>query len=123
MRILAERVQPFQKAAHRMTVDQLSAKYMVPVRRSILSVFMTRDSMSPSYSPSCLSGRKADMADTMITVAAKPCKEVLQPIYDRLEDESSLLRRAGDVSMLAQALLDVCKWICIIPTPTRADLI
>lgn len=47
----------------------------------------------------------------MITVAAKPCKEVLQPIYDRLEDESSLLRRAGDVSMLAQALLDVCEWL------------
>jgi hypothetical protein len=39
-------VQPFQKAAHRLTVDQLSAKYMVPVRRSILSVFMTRDSTS-----------------------------------------------------------------------------
>lgn len=46
----------------------------------------------------------------MITIAAKPCKEVLRPIYDRLEDDSSLLRRAGDVSMLAQALLDVCKW-------------
>jgi hypothetical protein len=46
----------------------------------------------------------------MITIAGKNCKEVLGPIYDRLEDESSLLRRAGDVSMLAQALLDVCKW-------------
>lgn len=40
-----DQTQPFQKAAHRMTVDQLSAKYMVPVRRSILSVFMTRDSV------------------------------------------------------------------------------
>lgn len=47
--------------------------------------------------------------DTMITIAGKNCKEVLSPIYARLEDESSLLRRAGDVSMLAQALLDVCK--------------
>jgi hypothetical protein len=46
----------------------------------------------------------------MITIAGKNCKEVLNPIYDRLEDESSLLRRAGDVSMLAQALLDVCKY-------------
>lgn len=36
--------QPFQKAAHQMTVDELSAKYMVPVRRGILSIFMTRDS-------------------------------------------------------------------------------
>lgn len=45
----------------------------------------------------------------MITIAAKPVKEVLTPIYERLEDESSLLRRAGDISMLAQALLDVCE--------------
>ena len=28
-------------------------------------------------------------------------------MYARLEDEASLLRRSGDVSMLAQALLDV----------------
>ena len=47
--------------------------------------------------------------DTIITIAGKNCKEVLEPIYARLEDDTSLLRRAGDVSMLAQALLDVCK--------------
>jgi hypothetical protein len=41
-------VQPYQKAAHRLTVDQLSAKYMVPIRRGILSVFMTRDGESES---------------------------------------------------------------------------
>jgi len=29
--------------AHRLTVDELSAKYMVPVRRTMLSLFMTRD--------------------------------------------------------------------------------
>jgi hypothetical protein len=46
----------------------------------------------------------------MITIAGKNCKEVLSPIYARLEDDSSLLRRAGDVSMLAQALLDVCEY-------------
>ncbi|KAK4684434.1 hypothetical protein P7C73_g5743, partial [Tremellales sp. Uapishka_1] len=34
-------------------------------------------------------------------------KSVLKPIYSRLEDEQSLLRRSGDVSMLAQAILDV----------------
>jgi len=53
----------------------------------------------------------------MITIAGKNCKEVLGPIYDRLEDDTSLLRRAGDVSMLAQALLDVCEsrlWIVVI---------
>jgi hypothetical protein len=33
----------------------------------------------------------------------------MNPIYDRLEDEQSLLRRSGDVSMLAEALLDVSK--------------
>jgi hypothetical protein len=33
--------------------------------------------------------------------------EVINPIYERLEDEQSLLRRSGDVSMLAEALLDV----------------
>jgi hypothetical protein len=48
-------------------------------------------------------------SDVIITIAAKPCKEVLEPIYDRLEDEASLLRRAADVSMLAQAFLDVCE--------------
>jgi len=52
---------------------------------------------------------QSSSSDTMITIAGKNCKEVLNPIYDRLEDESSLLRRAGDVSMLAQALLDVCE--------------
>ena len=53
----------------------------------------------------------------MITIAGKNCKEVLGPIYDRLDDDTSLLRRAGDVSMLAQALLDVCEsrlWIVVI---------
>jgi hypothetical protein len=39
----------------------------------------------------------------------KPIREVLHPVYARLEDEASLLRRSGDVSMLAQALLDVCE--------------
>ncbi len=29
-----------------MTVDELSAKYMVPVRRGIMSLFMTRDGES-----------------------------------------------------------------------------
>jgi len=36
-------------------------------------------------------------------------KEVLDPIYQRLEDEQSLLRQSGDPSMLTQALLDVCE--------------
>ena len=31
-------------------------------------------------------------------------------MYARLEDEASLLRRSGDVSMLAQALLDVSEY-------------
>ena len=62
-----------------------------------------------SYPTPAVSTVHADNTDTMITIAAKPCKEVLRPIYDRLEDDSSLLRRAGDVSMLAQALLDVCE--------------
>ena len=47
---------------------------------------------------------------TMITIMRKPIKEVLDPIYTRLEDEQSLLRRSGDVSMLAQALMDVCEY-------------
>jgi hypothetical protein len=34
---------PYSKAAHRMAVDELSAKYMIPIRRSIISAFMTRD--------------------------------------------------------------------------------
>lgn len=42
---------------------------------------------------------------------AKPTKEVLSPIYTRLEDEQSLLRRSGDVSMLAQAILDTGKML------------
>lgn len=40
---------------------------------------------------------------------AKPTKEVLSPIYTRLKDEQSLLRRSGDVSMLVQAILDTGK--------------
>ncbi|EIW73078.1 hypothetical protein TREMEDRAFT_67197 [Tremella mesenterica DSM 1558] len=85
---LQEEQSPYQKAAHRLTVDHLSAKYMVPVRRGVLSVFMTRD-------------------NTLISMCRRPIHEALEPIYRRLEDDQSLLRRSGDVSMLAQALLDV----------------
>ncbi|WVR03019.1 hypothetical protein IAU60_000008 [Kwoniella sp. DSM 27419] len=38
---------------------------------------------------------------------SRPTREVLAPIYARLDDEQSLLRRSGDVSMLAEAILDV----------------
>jgi hypothetical protein len=37
----------------------------------------------------------------------RPIREMLRPIYARLEDEQSLLRRSGDPSMLVQALLDI----------------
>ncbi|WWC90302.1 uncharacterized protein L201_005235 [Kwoniella dendrophila CBS 6074] len=84
----------FEKQAHTLTVNELSAKYMVPIRRGILSLFMLRDG-------------------TMISMDAKPTREVLAPIYHRLEDESSLLRRSGDVSMLAQAILDVAADLAI----------
>ncbi|WRT63134.1 uncharacterized protein IL334_000037 [Kwoniella shivajii] len=84
----------FEKQAHTLTVNELSAKYMVPIRRGILSLFMLRDG-------------------TLITMDAKPTREVLAPIYHRLEDESSLLRRSGDVSMLAQAILDVAADLAI----------
>nr|XP_031861972.1 uncharacterized protein CI109_002385 [Kwoniella shandongensis]KAA5529044.1 hypothetical protein CI109_002385 [Kwoniella shandongensis] len=77
----------FEKQAHTLTVNELSAKYMVPIRRGILSIFMLRDG-------------------TLISMDAKPTREVLAPIYDRLSDEQSLLRRSGDVSMLAEAILD-----------------
>lgn len=46
---------------------------------------------------------------TLISMTRKPIREVLHPVYARLEDEASLLRRSGDVSMLVQALLDVCE--------------
>lgn len=79
---------PTDKAKHRFVIDQLSASYMVPIRRDILSVFMLRDG-------------------TVISVSKTPVMEVLEPIYERLEDEHSLLRRSGDPSMLIHALLDV----------------
>lgn len=47
------------------------------------------------------------MSGTVITIMQRPIKQMLRPIYDRLEDEQSLLRRSGDASMLAQALLDI----------------
>lgn len=76
------------KQTHRLVIDQLSAAYMVPIRRGIISIFMMRDG-------------------TLISIAAHEMKEAVEPIYERLEDEHSLLRRSGDVSMLAHALLDV----------------
>jgi len=36
----------YSKNAHRLTVDELSAKYMVPIRRGIMSAFLTRDGES-----------------------------------------------------------------------------
>lgn len=76
------------KETHREVIDQLSAAYMVPIRRAVISVFMLRDG-------------------TLITVSAHEVQEAFEPIYERLEDEHSLLRRSGDTSMLAHALLDV----------------
>ncbi|BEJ14529.1 hypothetical protein CspHIS471_0402960 [Cutaneotrichosporon sp. HIS471] len=73
---------------HRMVVDQLAASYMVPIRKGIISAFMMRDGL-------------------IITMCENDMSEALEPIYERVEDEHSLLRRSGDVSMLAQALLDV----------------
>jgi Mg2+ and Co2+ transporter CorA len=61
---------------------------MVPIRKGVLSVFMMKDG-------------------TLISLCAHEIHEALEPIYERLEDEHSLLRRSGDVSMLAHALLDV----------------
>jgi hypothetical protein len=43
----------------------------------------------------------------LISLSAHKIHEALAPIYERLEDEHSLLRRSNDVSMLAHALLDV----------------
>lgn len=83
-----KRSAPNDKAKHRLVIDQLSASYMVPIRRDILSVFMLRDG-------------------TVISISKTPIQEVLEPIYERLEDEHSLLRRSGDPSMLIHALLDV----------------
>lgn len=73
---------------HRLVVDQLSASYMVPIRKGIISAFMMRDGL-------------------IITMCENDMSEALEPIYERVEDDHSLLRRSGDVSMLAQALLDV----------------
>lgn len=75
---------------HRLVVDQLSASYMVPIRKGIISAFMMRDGL-------------------IITMCENDMSEALEPIYERVEDDHSLLRRSGDVSMLAQALLDVCE--------------
>lgn len=61
---------------------------MVPIRKGIISAFMMRDGL-------------------IITMCENDMSEALEPIYERVEDEHSLLRRSGDVSMLAQALLDV----------------
>jgi hypothetical protein len=82
-----------------MVVDHLSAKYMVPIRRGVMSCFMTRDGTCQS-SPKLILG-------VLITVAQYPCSVILAPIYNRLEDSESLLRRSADASMLMQALVDV----------------
>jgi hypothetical protein len=95
--------QPYQKEAHRLTVDQLSAKYMVPIRRGIISLFMTREGQ-PNLSSW---DRILTTQGTIITLSQKRFREVVNPIYERLEDDQSLLRRSADVSMLAQAFLDI----------------
>lgn len=77
-----------------MVIDHLSAKYMIPLRRSVLSIFMLRDG-------------------TLITMSASPCAGVLDPIYLRLDQEDGLLRRTCDASMLLEALLDVVVDIAI----------
>ena len=79
---------PHHREAYRLTITQLSAKYMIPVRRCVLCGFMLRDG-------------------TMITMMRRHIGDALNPIYARLDDSRSLLRRSGDVSMLAQAFLDV----------------
>ncbi|ORX35165.1 hypothetical protein BD324DRAFT_634098 [Kockovaella imperatae] len=86
--VLTRPPKPYQRDAHRLIIAQLTAKYMIPIRRAMLCAFMTRDG-------------------TMITFMDNPIGDALDPIYERLEDPESLLRSSQDVSMLAQALLDV----------------
>ncbi|KAJ9107443.1 hypothetical protein QFC21_000896 [Naganishia friedmannii] len=80
--------------AHSMTIDHLAAQYMIPLRRSVMSVFMMRDG-------------------TLITMSASPYSGILDPIYLRLENKNGLLRRTCDASMLMEALLDVVVDIAI----------
>ncbi|KAG7571526.1 hypothetical protein FFLO_00542 [Filobasidium floriforme] len=80
--------------AHRSTVDELSAKYMVPIRRTVYSCFMLRDG-------------------TLITMSATPYAGILDPIYLRLENPDGILRKTSDSSMLLEALLDIVVDIAI----------
>lgn len=91
---------------------------MVPIRRGILSIFMTRDgeflhTCDLASTPSLLSNFTSYLtgtliqAGTIITLTRRRFREVVNPIYERLEDDQSLLRRSADASMLAQAFLDI----------------
>jgi hypothetical protein len=95
--------------AHRSTVDELSAKYMVPIRRAVFSCFMLRDGMCNVASPEV--GTCADLHNcvtgTLITMSATPYNGILDPIYLRLENPDGILRQTSDSSMLLEALLDI----------------
>lgn len=77
---------------------------MVPIRRGILSIFMTRDGEFCVYAARRVTD---EHVGTIITLTRRRFREVVNPIYERLEDDQSLLRRSADASMLAQAFLDI----------------
>lgn len=93
-----------------MTIDHLAAQYMIPLRRSVMSVFMMRDGESSSacrpFTATVLIHLHA-LKGTLITMSASPYSGILDPIYLRLENKNGLLRRTCDASMLMEALLDV----------------
>ena len=88
-----------------------------------MSLFMTRDGAFSLWLRVCFlcfvvsSAYEVWDAGTVITLTRREMKEVLSPIYERLEDEQSLLRQSGDSSMLAQALLDVCECYIYLKEP------
>jgi hypothetical protein len=69
-----------------------------PVRKGIISVFMMHDGGLIWEGPA--DGRHAHLVRLRDPRGART-------IYERLEDEHSILRRSGDASMLAHAILDI----------------
>ena len=76
------------RAARRL-VRRLTKEYRVALGRQQLSMFLTKDG-------------------TLVSIFSKDGGEVTPSIVARLRSKNTLLRTSEDVSMLMQALLDVC---------------
>ena len=84
--------------AARLTIQALSREYQVSIAREILSIFLTRDGTVITFL----------RTPRPVTPTSSWCNgSVVDPIFERLQEEDSMLRASCDPALLVHGLLDI----------------